>query len=480
MKIRLFTLVFLSVAGAALAGALAMAAFLSINLERGFRDYLAARDNERLQDLAAEVVAQAREDGGVTAVRSGNVSLVDVVSAKVPLPPPGAKPLHSVNGQRRMPPPPEALGPRLFVYDWNGTKLHGPPGPADGHWPRHTVRSTLRLDGQAIGLLVLLPRGPAPLGVDARFLASQYRGATVITILLLFASLLPAWLAARAGARLASAYQRASDAIAQGDYTARAPGSFVAEVDVVGSDINAMAEALGQLEQTRRRWLAEIAHELRTPLAALRAELEAVNDGIRPLGDETFQSIREEAEHLGRLVEDLHQLAMADLDALPCTFLPTDAGDVCRAAIDRFARQAQASGLALHFDGRSEAVPVTWDAARIEQLLANALSNALRYTDSPGEVRIALAPANERVVICIDDSAPGVPAQSREALFEPLFRLDEARDRETGGSGLGLAIARAIALAHGGTLTAADSPLGGLRLCLNLPRTARRCRKEGK
>lgn len=240
----------------------------------------------------------------------------------------------------------------------------------------------------------------------------------------------------------------------------------------MGKDINAMAQTLGLLEKTRRRWLAEIAHELRTPLAALRGEVEAVSDGVRPLTGETLGSIREEVEHLGRLVDDLHQLALADLDALHCIFAPADASALCRAALDRFRLQADSMDLALGFDGPERRVPVLWDTARIEQLLANTLSNSLRYTDAPGEVRVSLAEERDRIAIRIDDSAPGVPAESREALFEPLFRLDEARSRTTGGSGLGLAIARAIARAHGGTLEAEASPLGGLRLCLCLPRMA--------
>ena len=472
MKFRLFILVFLGAAATALIGALTMAAFLSFNLNRGFKDYLAARDAERMDTLVAEVLADARAPGAAAALHAGHLSLISLVSRRVNLPPAGMRPAPRRNADGRILAPPEALGPRLGIYDGRGKKLDGPPLPPSGTWPKGTLRRVLAIDGETIGTLTLLPRGRPPEGVDARFLSSQYKGAIGIALLLLVAGLVPAWLAARSGARLAAAFQNASDAIAQGDYTARAPASRIREVDIVGKDINAMAEALGRLEKARRRWLAEIAHELRTPLAALRGEVEAVSDGIRPLNNETLGSIREEVEHLGRLVDDLHQLAMADLDALPCLFAPTDAGELCRSALERFRRQAQHEQFSLQFERPEESLPVVWDTARIEQLLANLLSNSLRYTDTPGQVCLSLKQDGGTITICIDDSAPGVPASLRQNLFEPLFRLDEARGRASGGSGLGLAIARAIAHAHGGTIRAEESPLGGLRICLRLPHDA--------
>ena len=115
---------------------------------------------------------------------------------------------------------------------------------------------------------------------------------------------------------------------------------------------------------------------------------------------------------------------------------------------------------------------VRWDVARIEQLLANVLTNALRYTDAPGQVRVMLEAVGEHLQATVEDSAPGVPPEHLEALFAPLYRLDAARSRVSGGSGLGLAVSEAIARAHGGTIVAAPSSLGGLAIRVALPRMA--------
>lgn len=119
--------------------------------------------------------------------------------------------------------------------------------------------------------------------------------------------------------------------------------------------------------------------------------------------------------------------------------------------------------------GRSETIRVTWDATRIEQVMDNLLQNSLRYTDAPGRIEVDWQASGQRLRLTVDDSAPGVPTPELPHLFEPLYRADAARLRETGGSGLGLAICAAIVQAHGGHIGAGPSPLGGLRVSLELP-----------
>jgi two-component system sensor histidine kinase BaeS len=213
-----------------------------------------------------------------------------------------------------------------------------------------------------------------------------------------------------------------------------------------------------------------MSHELRTPLTALRGEVEALVDGVRPLTAEAALSLREEVVHLGSLVDDLHLLAMSDLNALPCYFEETDAVEVVQRVRQRFALRAQQLGLALEFeDALTEPIPVYWDARRIEQLLSNLVDNSLRYTDAPGRTVLRLAVDARLVCLEVDDTAPGVPASDLARVFEPLYRVDVARSRHSGGSGLGLAICRAIVTAHGGHISATASPLGGLRVRVELP-----------
>jgi two-component system sensor histidine kinase BaeS len=246
------------------------------------------------------------------------------------------------------------------------------------------------------------------------------------------------------------------------------------EIGDVVRNVNRMAEGLERLEGARRRWLADISHELRTPLTVLRGHVEALQDGVRPLSPEAIDTLHEELLRIGKLVDDLHLLAVSDLKALPCHPGPADAVALLRQLAHRFEPRAAAAGLTLRLclPEAQQALPVSWDVDRVEQLLGNLVDNSLRYTDPPGEILIGLRAQGSRIQMTVDDSAPGVPAQQLGQVFEPLFRGDLARNRRLGGSGLGLAICQAIAQAHDGHVTASASELGGLRITVELPAQA--------
>jgi two-component system sensor histidine kinase BaeS len=273
--------------------------------------------------------------------------------------------------------------------------------------------------------------------------------------------------------------QDATQRLARGELTVRLPaGPDLAdrsdEIGDVVRNVNRMAEGLQRLEGARRRWLADISHELRTPLTVLRGDIEALQDGVRPLRLDAIGVLHDEVLRIGKLVDDLHLLATSDLQALPCHFAPADAVDLLQRVARRFEGRARAAGLTVGLQGLDGAapLPVHWDADRIEQLLANLMENSLRYTDAPGQIRFGLQPAGDTVNVVVEDSAPGVPAAQWPQLFEPLFRSDVARARQHGGSGLGLAICEAIARAHGGQLGASASALGGLCITVSLPQHA--------
>ncbi len=481
MKIRLFHLTFLLIAATVLVGELAMGGVMALNLRRGFADYLVARDRDRMTELVGEITDKAGQRGGLAALRDGRITLAGLLHEMAP-PPPHPRPMPPPprrDGHRPPHLPPDPFEARLILNDASGRQIEGPPPPprADAVTGPIETRDLL-VEGVRVGSLTLVPRGPAPAGVDQRFLTSQYYGGALLAALLLALSLIPAWLLARAGAQVARRMTNATGAIATGDFTARAPEPLVREAAEVGHDINRMAETLARLDTARRRWLAEVSHELRTPLAAMRGELEALADGVRPLTLEAIASVNDEALSLSRLVEDLHFIALSELATPPTRYAPADVVELCRQSIARFADRAERQGIRLGLDRNGhEAMPVLWDGQRIEQLLGNALTNCLRYTDAPGRALITLRHSGGAdggtVGMTIDDTAPGVPDDQLDQLFEPLYRLDTARDRASGGSGLGLAVSEAIVRAHGGTISAEASPLGGLRLVITLPATAR-------
>jgi two-component system sensor histidine kinase BaeS len=474
VRYRLFTVTFIGLALSTLLGALAMAAVLSLNLTRGFNDYLAARDREFVERAADILIAAARTH---LAERQPNQPPPDLASLlrdpRLDLPPFRAdqgKPPEMFPGQQAHLPPPELVITRLIVMDARGRRLAGPFLPPARLMPANIIRRDLVVDGEMLGTLLVLPRGPVPSGVDTNFLHSQHRRAALLVLLLGLFSLLPATLIARRGSGLVRNIRSATGAISRGDYDIRVAPSRIREIGSISDNINDMARSLSRLEATRRRMLAEISHELRTPLAAMRGEIDALVDGVRPLRPQAMVSLQEDVMQLGQLVDDLHLLALADLAALPCRFDTVEVLALCRAAMGRIAPQAERAGIDMVLNTpKLDELAARWDAARMRQLFGNLLGNSLAYTSAPGRVEMTLALRDQKIMILVDDSPPGVPVDQRAHLFEPLFRGDPARSRATGGSGLGLSISTAIVQAHGGTIDAAESPLGGLRIAITLP-----------
>jgi two-component system, OmpR family, sensor histidine kinase BaeS len=290
-------------------------------------------------------------------------------------------------------------------------------------------------------------------------------------------SLLMGWLVSRRWARPLKALQQATKQVASGDLTVRTQPAGALEISELMTDVNTMTASLDGLQKARRLWIAQISHELRTPLSVLRGELEAAQDGARTLNPALLQSLLDEVLQLNRLVGDLHTLSMADLGQLNCEFVSQNAAPELWRIAKRYADLAQAQGLELLVNPGQKVLPyidVCWDMQRVTQVLTNLLSNSLRYTHSPGRIVLQWQVVAASVLITVEDSAPSVPADAIDQLFEPLYRVDTARGRDAkypvGGSGLGLAIAKAITLAHGGSIAASYAALGGIQVTLTLPR----------
>lgn len=492
MKLKLFHKLFLLIAVTALVASLAMALVMAWNLSRGFSGYLESRDIETLEEHTELISRELEGRGGVKALESGDFSLEELYGDmmrdgliprtrsrfdKRPLPSGTVGPppnLDRGGGFSKPPPPPgdrrapDFLAPRLLVFDTNGDQVFGPPPPPKGG-PEMIERAILS-DGQIVATAKMLPPGPTPRAVDAGFLRNQFVSAALLLVGSTIFAALAAWWFARIGAKRLGEMEAVTKEIANGNFEIRADTSGHDEVSMMGQDINQMAQSLARADQARRGWLAEIGHELRTPLTVLSGELDALKDGIRPLNQAAISSLKEETDRLGNLIEDLHFMAVSDLTDAPSSFSAYDAVSLVHNVAQRFQPMLAEAGIDLAINtGNETSLPVIWDGKRIEQLLGNLLTNAMRYTDAPGNVRINMKAMNGFVTFGIEDSPPTVPEKALPQLFEPLFRVDEARDRTSGGSGLGLAVCKAIAVAHGGTINAKQSELGGLLVEVKLP-----------
>jgi len=231
-----------------------------------------------------------------------------------------------------------------------------------------------------------------------------------------------------------------------------------------------MAQTLEQYERLRQQWISDIAHELRTPLSILSGEVEALQDGVRDVNPYTLGSLRSEARHLSKIVNDLHELSLADAGVLSIKKEPLDPMPVLKETLSHFQTRFEENQITVENRAGNDApVTVTGDADRLQQLFSNVLENTLRYADSPGTLRIWQERTENRLALFIEDSGPGVPAEALERLFDRLYRVDKSRSRTQGGSGLGLSICKSIVTALGGEIRAVNAASGGLRIEIELP-----------
>jgi two-component system sensor histidine kinase BaeS len=341
--------------------------------------------------------------------------------------------------------------------------------PQDAH---DTVERPVRIGHEVVAVVRMVKLKPVPNDVELRFLNTQYQSIVVMACVLLVIALVGALWISGHWVRPLIEVQAATEKIAQGEFDTRLNASRSDEIGDAMRNINQMAAGLKKLEGARRQWIADMSHELRTPLTVLRGEIDALIDGVIALTPKAMLSLREEVLQLNALVDDLHLLAMSDLNALPCYFEEVDAARLLDGMVQKFALRATQLDLTLTLDTQLETpVMVRWDAKRIEQLVGNLLDNSLRYTDAPGRVLVRVRSGDESMVVLeVEDSAPGVSEIDLLRIFEPLYRADAARGRSIGGSGLGLAICEQIAKAHHGVIRAEASALGGVLFHLELPR----------
>ena len=273
-------------------------------------------------------------------------------------------------------------------------------------------------------------------------------------------------------ARPIHALGTAATQVAAGDYTTRvAPPQLGPELDTLTSAFNAMATALQATEATRRRLLADAAHELRTPLATIDAYLEGLADGLRPANQQTWDVLAAQTARLRRLADDIALVSRAEEHQLPLHRIPIAPGQLAATAVQAARPGYENKGVALTTQLAPQLPGITADPDRLTQVIAGLLDNALRHTPPGGQVTVSTQAAGPNITITIADTGEGIAAEHLPHIFERFYRADTARDRAHGGAGIGLTIARALITAHGGTLTAASDGTGA-RFTITLPSTA--------
>jgi signal transduction histidine kinase len=274
----------------------------------------------------------------------------------------------------------------------------------------------------------------------------------------------------RAGRRFASPVaevMEAADRVASGDYEARVSERGPREVRRLGHAFNEMAERLGTNEERRRQLLADVAHELRTPLSVIQANLEAVLDGLYPLDEAHVRPVLEETKVMSRLLNDLQTLSTAEAGALVLHREPVSPRALMDAVVQSFAAQAEDAGVELEVRRESEFQTIDVDPLRIGEVLGNLVANALRHTPAGGVVFLAAYQGDDGVEFQVKDTGSGIDPERLPHVFDRFSKTPDSS-----GAGLGLAIAKSLVEAHGGTIRA-DSDPSGTAISFVLPAGAR-------
>lgn len=353
--------------------------------------------------------------------------------------------------------------PPIALFDAERHRLAGYPPPPD------TTLHALHAGGKVVGWLSVAKPGGLFYAADQRFQMQQSRATWVIVVAAAVLSALVAMVLARLILAPVRRIVRATHHLAEGEYGVRVPERGSDELSQLAVDFNKLAASLAAAERARRDFFADISHELRTPLAVLRGEVEALEDGVRRPDAGTFASLQSEIALLSKLIDDLHELSLADIGALSFEMIPVDVARVVEITAESFVERLGAKRIALDTRIPSDPALMSGDPHRLAQLLQNLLENSLRYTDPGGAVQVAVTARGEQWQIDVLDSHPAVPDAMLANVFDRLFRVDVSRSRQSGGSGLGLALCKHIAEAHGGTIAARRSPLGGLWIMMLFP-----------
>jgi two-component system sensor histidine kinase BaeS len=457
-----FFLALLLVAGVMV---LAMAAAANWSFTRGFLGHLNALAIERMDDAMPRIRAAYVEHGSWDFLRTDRRAWFSLL--RPPLPEPDRP---SQQDPLRAPPASDLTGAglRLALLDAQGHWISGYPR-VDGD----AVRQPVVVGGRTVGYLSLaLFEGVAAAGAE-RFQTSQQRATAAMAACALALAALLAWWLARQLLAPIRAVAQATHRLAGGDHDVRVSVTSHDEAGRLAADFNQLAETLARNAALRREFFADVSHELRTPLAVLKGELEALEDGVRQPTPAALGSLQGEVGMLQQLVDDLHDLSLADRGSLTYRMQRMDLRELVDSVLAGLGPRLIEAGLRWRCDLPAAPVWIEGDEARLRQLLGNLLENARRYTHPdpalPEHLVVRLQRDGEQALLEVMDAPPGVPADDLPHQFDRFFRLERSRSRVGGGSGLGLAICRAIVQAHGGQVDAVASPLGGLNLRVRLP-----------
>ena len=354
------------------------------------------------------------------------------------------------------------LSSRLSLYDTQRQFVVGEPSDDQVSFRPIVVNN------QVVGYLGLKPVLDQDDALSINFFSNQKRYLLLVYGLTFLTSLIAALLLATYFKKPIQRLLNATRELTKGHYQHQVKINRNDELGDLSTEINQLAVILDQHERSRRQWVADTSHELKTPLAVLQAQIEAMQDGIRKPTPEHFEAMLRQVTSLKKLTQDLADLAQAEAQQLTCYLAEVNPWNVVLQEVENFKPKFAQANLSISVQG--EGANLQLDIDRFKQIMVNLLGNSIRYTEAGGEVRVHTEQSATHWSVIVDDSPFGLTDEQLARLGERFYRVDDSRTRSTGGTGLGLALSGKIAQALGGKLSFEHSPLGGLRCKLTFPK----------
>ena len=354
------------------------------------------------------------------------------------------------------------LSSRLSLYDAHRQFVVGEPTDEQISY------RPIMVNNQIVGYLGLKPVLDQDDAISINFFSKQKRYLLLVYVLTFIASLIAALLLATYFKKPIQRLLMGTRELTKGNYQHQVAVNRNDELGDLSNELNQLAVILDQHETSRRQWVADTSHELKTPLAVLQAQIEAMQDGIRKPTPEHFTSMLNQVSSLKKLTKDLADLAQADAQQLNCYLTTLNPWDVVIQEVESFKPKFEQADLKITAMG--EGTSLQLDIDRFKQIMVNLLGNSIRYTEAGGEVHVHTEQDETQWTVYVDDSPFGLTDEQLARIGERFYRVDDSRTRATGGTGLGLALSVKIARALGGELSFDHSPLGGLRCKLTFPK----------
>ena len=472
MRLTIFHKLFISLLLTSMIMMLGMALLINNSFQSGLQTYLNQREVKQLELIASQVGEYYSSTNGWERIKEDPAIWENLLKQLGERPEVSDEPTDTHPPERHLNRQDlKQLYKRIHLLDDKGKMVFDKMDIPDNKKSDPLfIQVPVRSDGQVVGKITMIQRRAITGELAEGFYKQQLNNFYLIAIWVALFSFIVAGFLVRHLLQPLKNLHTGAIALQQGDFKTKIPVKGNDELAELSETFNRLTATLKQQKITREQWLADISHELRTPIGVLISEIEAIEDGIRQPEPKYIHSLHNQVMNLKQLVEDLYQLSLSDsgvnidksqwVDLTKLLDMATEQNEI------RLADKHITLGR--HYN-REESILIKADSTAITQLMTNILENSYRYTDPEGVIEVSILQSKKNIELVIADSEPAVPDESLGKLFERLYRVDKSRSRANGGSGLGLSICQNIVAAHDGKITAEQSPLGGLQVRILLP-----------